>query len=564
MSTTPAARLPDVYAPALSISVDGRPLEAAIAQRILRVSVTEHLSVPDDFSFDLYDPTLELVDADGGRLTEGAIVELSLGYVGRTRKLITGRISSIAADFPSGGPPTVTVQGFDLLLDLARGTAYRPFKGSTPGSGAPDSQIATLIAQEAGLQAVVDQTSERRTPRVQNHESNLDFLQAIAAENGFSLWVQDRTLHFQRQRRPRNPATIRLAWGRTLQSFTPRVSTTGQVESVEVRGWDPKEKRQFTERAQRRRPGGPGRLSTGGERELRQGADGGSRTVVDDASVSSPKEAQALAESILADQLRAALSGSGTSYGEPDMGAGTPLELSNLGRFSGTYTATEVTHTLGGAGYQTTFQVDGAAAATARFASGQEPSERRMHGVVPAIVTGNKDEERRGRVQVRVPALADKAEHWARLATLMAGPERGTFFLPEEGDEVLVAFERGRPESLFVVGALWNGRDAQPDANANGKNDLRFIKSRSGHLIRLDDSDGKEKVEIIDAEGKNRVTLDTATGNLTVESGNDLVLKAPDGTIRLEAKRIETSSTGDTAVAAKGKLGLRGSTVDIN
>jgi phage protein D/phage baseplate assembly protein gpV len=564
MSTTPTERLPDVYAPALSISVDGRPLEPAIAQRILRVSVSEHLTLSDDFSLDLYDPTLELVDADGGRLTEGAMVEVSLGYVGRTRKLITGRISSLTADFPGGGPPTVTVQGFDLLQDLARGTAYRPFKGSTPGSGAPDSQIAVQIAQEAGLQAVVDQTSERRTPRVQNHETNLDFLQALAAENGFSLWVQNRTLHFQRVRRPRSPAPIRLAWGRNLQSFTPRVSTVGQVDVVEVRGWDPKEKQHFTARAERPRTSGPGRLARAGERQLGRGADGGSRIVVDDASVSSPKEAQALADHILADRLRAVLSGSGSSYGEPDMSAGTPLELSNLGRFSGSYTITEVTHTLGGGGYQTTFHVNGAAGATALFPSGQEPSERRMQGVVPAIVTGNKDEERRGRIQVKVPALADKAEHWARLATLMAGPERGTFFLPEKGDEVLVAFEHGRPESLFVVGALWNGRDAQPDANSNDKNDLRFIKSRSGHLIRLDDTDGKEKIEIVDAKGKNRVTLDTATGDVTVESGNDLVLKAPKGAIRLEGKSIEASSTGDTAVDAKGKLSLRGSTVDIN
>jgi phage protein D/phage baseplate assembly protein gpV len=564
MSTRPTERLPDVYAPALSISVDGRPLEPAIAQRILRLSVNEHLSLPGDFSLDLYDPTLELVDADRGRLTEGAMVELSLGYVGRTRKLMTGRISSLTAAFPSGGPPTVTVQGFDLLLDLARGTAYRPFKGSAQGSGAPDSQIATQLAEEAGLQVVVDQTSERRTPRVQNDETNLDFLRTLAAENGFSLWVQDRTLHFQRVRRPRSPALIRLAWGRTLQSFTPRVSTVGQVDSVEVRGWDSKEKRHFTALAKRPGPSGPGRLATAGERELRRGAGGGSRIVVNDASVSSPKEAQALADHILADRLRAALSGSGTSYGEPDMGAGTPLELSSIGRFSGRYTVTEVTHTLGDGGYQTTFQVDGAAGATALFPSGQEPSERRMHGVVPAIVTGNKDEERRGRIQVKVPALADKAEHWARLATLMAGPERGTFFLPEEGDEVLVAFEHGRPESLFVVGALWNGRDAQPDANTNGKNDLRFIKSRSGHLIRLDDSDGNERIEIVDSKGKNRVTLDTATGNVTVESGKDLVLRAPEGAIRLEAKSIETSSTSGTAVAAKGKLSLRGSTVDIN
>ena len=54
-------------------------------------------------------------------------------------------------------------------------------------------------------------------------------------------------------------------------------------------------------------------------------------------------------------------------------------------------------------------------------------------------------------------------EAWARQATLMAGNDRGTWFIPEVDDELLVVFEAGDPSRPYVIGALWNGRDAPPE-----------------------------------------------------------------------------------------------------
>jgi phage protein D len=463
----------DVYVPTFAIAVGGRPLEPTVARRVLRVSVTQWLRPPDQFAFQLYDPELALIDAAGGRLTEGAEVEISLGYVGQLRKLMTGRIASLGAEFPSDGPPTLQVHGFDLLHDLTRGTVHRTFEGSTPGSGQPDSQIVSSIAGEMNLTASVRQTPERRTPRAQNHVSNLAFIEQLAALNGFELWVEDRTLHFEPQR-PAPRTAIRLAWGSSLVSFTPRLSTTGQVQAVEVRGWDPMQKQSFSARAAG--SGGRDDLAASGRREVGRGAGGRSVVVIEDASVSSVDEARALAERTLADLHQTVTTGDGVSVGRPDMRVGSRLELSGIGRFSGTYTVTEVTHTIGEGGYQTSFQVNGAPSAADLLTPERAPDQGLVSGVLPGIVTGNKDEEHRGRVRVKVPALDDQTEHWARLATLMAGPDRGTFFLPEEGDEVLVAFEQGDVGRPFVIGALWNGRDAQPDPNADGANNLRFIK----------------------------------------------------------------------------------------
>ena len=88
----------------------------------------------------------------------------------------------------------------------------------------------------------------------------------------------------------------------------------------------------------------------------------------------------------------------------------------------------------------------------------------------------------------------------------MAGKERGLYFLPEVDDEVLVAFEHGSPDAPYVLGGLWNGKDVPPESNADGKNDRRSIMSRSGHVIRLNDKEGEEQIEIVDAERQQRAS----------------------------------------------------------
>ena len=202
-----------------------------------------------------------------------------------------------------------------------------------------------------------------------------------------------------------------------------------------------------------------------------------------------------------------------------------------------------------------------------------EARGNRIYGVVAAIVTNNKDPEGAGRVKVKYPWLSETDEsYWARVAAPMAGKGRGIYFLPEVEDEVLVAFEQGDWRFPYVVGALWNGKDAPPEKNDDGRNDVRVIRSRSGHVLRLTDADGKEMIEIIDKSEKNKLVFDTAKNSITITADKDITLSAPKGTIRLEAKKLEIKSTADTAIEADGGLDLKtigtmnikGATVNIN
>jgi uncharacterized protein involved in type VI secretion and phage assembly len=188
-----------------------------------------------------------------------------------------------------------------------------------------------------------------------------------------------------------------------------------------------------------------------------------------------------------------------------------------------------------------------------------------LTGVVVGLVSNNEDPDGMARVKLTFPWLTDTEESdWARVISFMAGGERGGYFLPEVGDEVLVAFEHGDINRAYVIGSLWNGVDKPPAANDGGKNNIRRIKSRSGHVITLDDTDGGEKIEIKDKSEKNSITWDTANNTITIASDKDIALNAPKGKITLEAKEISVKSSAETTIEAAGNMTLKGTAVNIN
>ncbi len=197
----------------------------------------------------------------------------------------------------------------------------------------------------------------------------------------------------------------------------------------------------------------------------------------------------------------------------------------------------------------------------------------RIYGVVVGIVTNNEDPEALGRVKVKFPWLSDEDESdWARIAAPMAGKERGIYFLPEVDDEVLVVFEQGDVRFPYIIGALWNGKDKPPATNEKGQNNIRLIKSRSGHVIRLNDEEGKETIEIMDKTEKNSIVFDTAANTIAIAADGDITLSASQGTIKLEAQNIEIKSSADTKVEsgagmeleASSTMNLQGQTINLN
>lgn len=202
-------------------------------------------------------------------------------------------------------------------------------------------------------------------------------------------------------------------------------------------------------------------------------------------------------------------------------------------------------------------------------------ARQQVSGVAIALVKSTKDPKGLGRIQINLPWRGKENEkYWARFATLTAGKNMGMVFYPEIDDEVLVAFEHGDIDRPYVIGALWNSKDKIPESNSDGKNNIKMIKTRSGHTIKIDDKDGSEKIEIIDKTEGNKICIDSSSNKITIECGGDIELSASKGKVSINAKEIEIksasssikieSSAGMDLKATNGIMNIKGSTVNIN
>ena len=148
-------------------------------------------------------------------------------------------------------------------------------------------------------------------------------------------------------------------------------------------------------------------------------------------------------------------------------------------------------------------------------------ASRRLFGLYPALVKDIVDPDASGRIQLAFPWLGEVGNDvraWARLVSLYADDDQGWQILPEVNSEVIVGFEAGAIERPYIVGAVWNGREALPQ-DAEAANNKRLLKTRSGTLLEFDDSDGAAKVTLQMQSG-HKLVLDDSAQSVTLKHSN--------------------------------------------
>jgi uncharacterized protein involved in type VI secretion and phage assembly len=191
---------------------------------------------------------------------------------------------------------------------------------------------------------------------------------------------------------------------------------------------------------------------------------------------------------------------------------------------------------------------------------------QRENGIVIGIVNDLDDPLRLGRVRLSLPHLGDQQSDWARIATPMGGKDRGLFMRPEVGDEVLVVFEHGDPRRPSIIGSFWSTADPPPpDDGKATDNNWRFFCSRSGHLLKFDDTSGAERIEIVGRGGQHKVVIDVSGKRIEIScSSGDLALSAPSGTVSVDARQVEIRASASLKIEAGGAMTIKGATVAIN
>ena len=283
------------------------------------------------------------------------------------------------------------------------------------------------------------------------------------------------------------------------------MSAVAQVSKVEVRGWDPKEKKEIigTSAASASHADLPMKIGELGEKA-------GSRThVVVDHGVTTQQEAEKVAAAAAAQISSAAYQATGIAVGSPLLKSGVAVNVGGVDpALSGKWVISGSRHELGDGMYRTHLEFAGRqdSSLPGLMTQGGNGGRDKIYGVVIAIVTGNDDPDQMGRVKVKFPWLTDSSESWwARVAAPGAGNGYGVTWLPQVDDEVLVGFLMGDPQFPYVIGGLWNGLDKIPFDYGEGLDagSVTYcgFTSRTGHQIAFFESSDDSSIQLLTKGG---------------------------------------------------------------
>jgi phage protein D/phage baseplate assembly protein gpV len=574
---------PPVIARDFQIKVEGSPLDPTLVNTMLEIVVDDHLLLPDAFTikFDnpITDPAAKGMGGPAFALKIGADVKIETqgmddtGMGGSPKLLIHGEVTALSAEMDEFGQYLV-VHGYDHSHRLHRGRKTKAYPKMK------DSVVAQQIASDAGLSGGrIDATATEYEQLSRLNMTDWEFLKSRANEIGYEVLVTEKKLNFTKA----NGAALGapppdMVWGDNLMEFRPRVTSGGQVGTVKVQGWDPKQKQKI-QGQQSTSSAKPGvELDSRVTPTQLIGKVGGSSSeyLSADWVVKDQAAAQKAAEAIADDLSSSFAEAEGVAQGDPAFKAGAKVTIKGVGAdFEGKWTLTHTRHTFDpNHGYLTHFEASGRAdrsllGLTSLGGTTPVPGGERIYGPVVGIVTDLKPKagqsDSQYTVKLKLPWLDDQyTTEWARVVSLGAGKDRGMFWMPEVNDEVLVFFEQGDVRRPYVVGGLWNGQDTGPEgADENGyfKNGnvfKRTIKARNGGQIQFVEDDGTDEKLVIQAhkDGKLIVTMDKTNKKIIVNS---------DGTIEITSDKAITieSKQDNITIKAQKDVSIEGMNVNV-
>ena len=555
------------------LKIDGKAASNSLIEDILQISVEESLHLPGMFTLVVRNDYLSANDGENPWLYDNTFAigkSIEIGFSSSTTEdtsfseleediLLKGEITAIEAQFNSESQAPIIIRGYDISHRLHRGRYNRSFQNMT------DSDIVRQVIGEAGIQAgTIDSTGgpygfgDPVGYSFQENQTNMEFLRERAARNGFELYVQDGKLNF---RKPVAGKSLSLKWLKDISSFHVRVSSAEQISSVEVRGWDYQNKEAIVSTKNSQNAQIVTSTEYGKGKTTSTKFKVSPKMIVVDKPVFSRKESDVIAQSLYNELSGEFVQADAKAEGNPEIRPGKVIKLTDMGKYSGTYYVTETRHVYHGRIYTTEFSVHGLRGDD--LFTSMSPQTRLQPGksMMVGIVTNNKDPKKWGRVRVKFPTLTEEHESdWARVVSIGAGNNRGFDCLPEVNDEVLVGFEHGDIHRPFVVGSVWNGKDAPPtkvdDSVVNGKVRLRTFKTRAGHSLQFvdEDKDSSKKGIYLDTVSDHNLYMNDTEKFIEMKTNGGHQLKLDD-----KNKHIEIKSNGGNSC----KLNDQGQEIQI-
>lgn len=489
--------------------------------------------------------------SDSAAFEPGKLVEIKLRCDGGADTTVfKGKVVRHGLEADSSG----SVLAVELKDDAVKLTGARR---SAVFRQMSDSDIFGKILRDAGLRTgTIDQTSMKHPEIVQYNCTDWDFLLARADALGFVAAVEDGSISIKKLAVPA-AASISLEFGRSeIYEFEVGANAGDQLSSFQATSWKVKDLASDGAKA------AAFKLAQGnldGEK-LAKGLGFAPHFEPHQVPISRD-ELQAWASACMARNRMSFYRGRFTVPGIPSVQLLQGLEIKGVGkRFDGRTMVTGFRHSVDQAGWRTDIQFG---LPPERFTRNEDIVATPAGGMIPSaggvqvgVVTAHTDDpEKLSRIKIKIPAIDDREEIWARLGSPYAGADRGYFFRPEIGDEVIVAFFNSDPRFPVILGSLFSSKNEPPkkaeptDKDNNGKGIVTragvvigfldkdkasvFIETPKGRKILLDDD--AEKIELTDAND-NAITMDKS--GIVIKSGKDFKIDAS-GNVEIKGQKVD-------------------------
>src|SRR6185503_12141080 len=239
----PVADLNKPVIASFDLVIDGSPLSLSAKAYVVGITVDDSVEIPSMFTVEIAgtdDPSESFPWVDDEKLfSVGKVVEIKFGYGNDLETLIKGESIALEPEFATDRLPSLVVRGYDRRHRLQKGRRTRTFVQQK------DSDIASQIASEAGLTAEAQDSQVTHDYVVQANQSDLDFLQQRAKLIQYEVLVEDKKLLFRPAANDKSEV-LTISLNDHLLEFYPRLTSARQTGEVNVRGWDPKEKKEIT------------------------------------------------------------------------------------------------------------------------------------------------------------------------------------------------------------------------------------------------------------------------------------------------------------------------------
>ncbi len=557
-SVIPTPASPDVCT--ATILIDGHEIPSEF--HVLSLFVTKELNrIPSAM--------LILQDGEAAKATfqvsntayfiPGKKIDIQLGYRSQNNSIFKGIIIKHSIKVRKNGSQLI-IECRDEAIKM---TVVEKFHYFTEKK---DSEIIEEIIRAHSLQKDVQETSVALKELMQYQATDWDFLLCRAEANGMVVNAADGKITVARPDIASAPV-VTVQYGATLLELDAEIDARCQSKGIKARSWSAADQNVLEAEAKEPSALPNGNLS---HSELADAAGNDMRAIRHGGRLNEP-ELQAWADSRLLKERMAKIRGRVKFQGFAGVLPGKTINVTGIGeRFEGKMYVSGVRHTLSGGNWETDVQFG---LNPELFAETYNLRPLPAAGLLPAvsglqigIVTLlEHDPEGEYRIKVRLPLISAAEEGiWARLATLDAGKERGTFFRPEIGDEVAVGFLNDDPRHPVVLGMLHSSAKPAPEP-AKDSNHRKGYVSREKMLFTFDDekkvivlktpegnaitlSEEDKGIMLADQNG-NKITLNDS--GITIESSKNLTLKAVKD-IKLEGMNVELKAQAGFKAAATG------------